>query len=434
MADMHKVLFIAYLYPPIANSGTRRSLSFVNHLPDHGWQPTVLTVQDPPARSCDPALLEEVRVGINVERAPRLGAAVAAWLRKARVPAKVGEALSWRIDNLLQQPDEILSWYPAAVRKGVQLHAQGRFDVIYASGWPWTAFLVARGIAKRTGCPFVLDFRDTWTPRGTEKWERPDRLRRWIGPRLERLAARTAAAIVTVTPSLVEAVGESSGRRDIVCITNGFEPSDFATPAPAADSDDPEAVLRISYTGIWRDDYGLHDLYRAVALLQSHGYPHLSRLKIIAAGFKAGPAAAMGVADHVEELGYVPHEQATTLMSEADLLYISVPLGYYATASLPGKLFEYMGSGSPILAVVPAVSEVARVLDEVGGAVRINPGDIDAIADVLVSLVEHRLGSVCTPANPPMLARYTRAATTAQLAKVFEAARTGVPAAAMVAP
>ena len=74
---MRRVLFIAYLYPPIANSGTRRSLSFVNHLPDHGWQPLVLTLADPPVGVCDKTLLSEVREGTSIHRVP-LGSALMA--------------------------------------------------------------------------------------------------------------------------------------------------------------------------------------------------------------------------------------------------------------------------------------------------------------------------------------------------------------------
>ena len=53
---MRRVLFIAYLFPPIANSGTRRSLSFANLLPDFGWSPVVLTVADPPEQALRPRL------------------------------------------------------------------------------------------------------------------------------------------------------------------------------------------------------------------------------------------------------------------------------------------------------------------------------------------------------------------------------------------
>lgn len=420
---MRTVLFLAYLFPPIANSGTRRSLSFVNHLPDSGWNPLVLTLQDPPARICDPTLLDEVRPGTRIERAPLAGRSMALKIARALVPAarreKVAEGLTWRLNNLLQTPDETAPWYLAAVERGVQLHRETGFDMIYASGWPWTAFLVARAISLRTGVPYVLDYRDTWTPTSEAQWESPSRAQAWFNPRLERFAAKHAAAIVTVTQALVPVIGKDSGRAHVHRITNGFEPSDFAPSAghlpPPRDN-----FVRISYTGIWRPDYGLHGLYQAIALLKERACPGLERLKVIAAGFKAGPARDMGVADYVEECGYVEHARAIGMMRDADLLYLSVPTGFYANACLPGKLFEYMGSANPILAVVPAESEVAQVLGEVGGAIRVDPGDIEAIAQVLVRLVAGECASIVSPRNSERLQRYTRAATAAQLAQVFD--------------
>ena len=143
---------------------------------------------------------------------------------------------------------------------------------------------------------------------------------------------------------------------------------------------------------------------------------------MIAAGFKPGPALEMGVGAYVEEHGYVPHKRAIGMMSEADLLYLTVPSGFYAGACLPGKLFEYMGSATPILAEVPADSEVARVLGEVGGAVRVDPGDIEAIARVVASLVAGSAGELLSERNIEQLQRYTRASTAAQLAGVFNGA------------
>lgn len=419
---MRKVLFIAYLFPPIANSGTRRSLSFANHLPDFGWQPVVLTRQDPPAKACDDALLDEVRPGTRIERTPLVGANIATRLTgiaPAARRARLIDALEWRINGALQLPDEMASWYPGAVKRGVELHRELGFDAIYASGWPWTSFLVARAISRQTGVPYVLDYRDTWTPRGTEKWERPSRGRALTGPWLERFAARHAAALITVTPTLVTAIQESSGRPIVHCITNGFEPSDF-TSAQAKTPAQADGEICIAYTGIWREDYGLHGLYQAIQRLKAQGCADLARLRVRAAGFTPGPARAMGVDDVVDEIGYVPHATATGMMNDADLLYLSVPVGFYANASLPGKLFEYMGSASPILAVVPAESEVARVLDDVGGAVRVDPGDVDAIMAVLTSLFAGTGPALFSPRDSKRLERYTRVSTAGRLAEVLD--------------
>ncbi len=172
---MRRVLFIAYLFPPIANSGTRRSLSFANHLPDHGWEPTVLTLADPPPKTCDAALLGEIRAQTQVERTPSWAHYASARLARLCAPVKrrrsVADALDWRLDRLFQVPDPVASWYPKAVARGLELHRQAPFDLVYASGWPWTAFLVARAIGLKTGRPYVLDYRDMWRPSGTHEWE-----------------------------------------------------------------------------------------------------------------------------------------------------------------------------------------------------------------------------------------------------------------------
>src|SRR5262249_23134834 len=125
--------------------------------------------------------------------------------------------------------------------------------------------------------------------------------------------------------------------------------------------------------------------------------------------------------DWVTELGPVPHGQAVTLMKQADLLYLMVPTGYYATASLPGKLFEYLGCGRPILAVVPEASEVSRVLGETGGGMRAEPGDVPGLARTLLAW----LRGEAQMAPPRGIDRYSRAAITRRLASVLEAAADG---------
>jgi glycosyltransferase involved in cell wall biosynthesis len=417
---MRRVLFLAYLFPPIANSGTRRSLSFVNNLPDCGWQPLVVSLEPDRHSSVEPEMLAEVRPGTRVERVPLLSRLRArrwaGWLPGA-LGERVVEGLNWRLHARANLPDKAAGWLKPAVERAVQLHEREGFDAIYASGWPWTAFLAAREISRRTGKPYVLDYRDQWTPSGDMAWEQvtPEQLR--DNPALERLAARDAAAVITVTRALVKSVGRDCGRDDLHLITNGFEPADFAgdVEAPA------DGLLRIVYTGVWRPGYGLQDLYAAIALLKAQGCAELARLRVQAAGFPPGPAVEAGVTEWVSELGPVPHGQAVTLMKQADLLYLPVPSGYYAIASLPGKLFEYLACGRTILAVVPEASEVAQVLNDTGGGLRVEPGDVAGLAQVLQAWLRGE-GRV-EPAQG--IGNYSRAATTRRLAQILDAAAEG---------
>ncbi|MBC7378234.1 MAG: hypothetical protein H7346_12500, partial [Burkholderiaceae bacterium] len=226
--------------------------------------------------------------------------------------------------------------------------------------------------------------------------------------------------MITIPPSLVDVIRGNAGVGHVHCITNGFEPADF--PVKLAPTVPVNDRVRISYTGVWRPGYGLEDLYRAVRLLMERRSPHLKRLLVDAAGFRPGPARQFGVEDVIVEHGAVPHQVALDLMNAADALYLPVPLGYYAKASLPGKLFEYLGSGRPILAVVPADSEVARVAGDVEGTLRIEPGDVPALAGAIESLCSGAEAGLFAPRRPEQLAAYTRAATTRALAGVFDQA------------
>jgi glycosyltransferase involved in cell wall biosynthesis len=420
---MKTVLVIAYLYPPIFNSGTRRSLEFVNHLPDHGWSPTVLTVDSPDPKACDASLLDEVRPGTRIERAPlwgrHMGPKIAAPLRRLVDPQRLAGAIEWRVRRFWNVPDECASWIPMAVAHALRLHARQPFDAIYATGWPWSSFLVAEKVARRSGLPFVVDYRDLWKPAEVE-WDKTSWLQRRLNPGLERRVLRAASGVIATTESFLKLLPQELLPPNRFFITNGFDADDFpAEPAPAtAPADD---CVRIVYTGVWRPGYGPDDLYAAVRLLKQRGSPKLARLKIVTAGYAPGPAREYGIDDIVEERGRVQHAEATALMSGASVLYLPVSKGVYEHASMPGKLFEYLGSGRPVLASAQPVSEVARTLTQVGGARRADPGDVAGLAAILATLCESGPGAIFSARIPSELAMYTRASLTGKLAQALEA-------------
>lgn len=420
---MRRVLFIAYLFPPIANSGTRRSLTFANRLPDHGWQPLVLTCEPDPQAQTDLELLHEVRAGTRMERVPLKSRLTATrwfgWL-PGSMRARAVEALAWRLKVHDGVPDEVAGWLEPAVQRALALFDDVGFDVVYASGWPWTSFLVAREVARRTGRPYVLDYRDCWITGAEHAWEELTDDQRDRAPALQQQAARDASALITTTQTFAATIrGQLTAPPPFHVVPNGYEDSDFRRlPARVADGQ-----LRIAYTGVWRPGYGLDDLYAAVALLRDWQHPLLQRLVIHAAGFKPGAAHAMGLAPWVTEHGLVPHRRAVEFMASSDVLYLPLPDGFQGRAALAGKHFEYLGSGRPILASAWADSETGRLVREAGGALRVDPGDVEGLAGVLADCLhavhESRPLLRFPSARQEVVARFTRAATTAQLADVL---------------
>jgi glycosyltransferase involved in cell wall biosynthesis len=419
---MKKVLVIAYLYPPIFNSGTRRSLEFVNHLPDHGWTPTVLTVANPDPAYCDSTLVDEVRPGTHVERAPlwsehigrKTGTLLARWLD----PGRVAAAIQWRVHRFWNVPDTSACWAPMAVKRALELHAEHRFDAIYATGWPWTSFVIAEKISRRTGVPYLVDYRDLWKPADVA-WDKSTWLQRLINPLLERRVLRRAAGVIATTKTFLTLLPQEVLPKMTFAITNGFGERDFeAVNAPAQLAD---GTIRIVYTGVWRPGYGPDDLYLAVKALKDRQAANLERLKIVTAGFAPGPAQAHGIAEFVEERGRVTHAEALELMAGASALYLPVSKGLYEYASIPGKLFEYLASGRPVLASALGHSEVAATLNHVGGALRLEPGDVGALAGVLEQLCQVGAGGLFSTRDAEALASYKRGNLTKQLSQALDA-------------
>lgn len=418
---MKNVLVIAYLYPPIFNSGTRRSLEFVNHLPDSGWTPTVLTVADPDPSDCDFSLLSEVRPGTRIEAVPlgtktlarKLAAAFSFVMNEERLAA----ALEWRLARLWAVPDACASWAPAAVARAVELHAQVPFDVIYATGWPWTSFVVAEKISRATGVPFVVDYRDLWKP-AEVAWDQATKLQRRINPMLEKRVLKRAAGVIATTNAFLRLLPQEYLPRYQFAITNGFDEKDFGDShaAPAAVA----GQVRIVYTGVWRPGYGPVDLYEAVRLLREQGSACLARLRIVMAGFPPGRARAYGIEDYVAELGRVPHAEAIALMRGADALYLPVSKGVYEVASIPGKLFEYLGSRRPVLVSAQVGSEVAQVIEQVGGAVRLEPDDSVSLARAIEQLCLAGPAAIFAPRDEAALQDYTRSKLTRKLAQALD--------------
>ncbi|MDH5381945.1 MAG: glycosyl transferase, partial [Cyclobacteriaceae bacterium] len=67
---MKKVLIITYYWPPSGGSGVQRWLKFSKYLPEYGYEPIVLTPENPSFINKDPGLLDEVPKDIEVLKLP----------------------------------------------------------------------------------------------------------------------------------------------------------------------------------------------------------------------------------------------------------------------------------------------------------------------------------------------------------------------------
>lgn len=432
-----RVLFIAYYFPPLGGGGVQRSAKFVRYLPEHGFDPVVLTGPGPADERWAPT---DASVGDDVPPGVRV-------IRVAG-PVPNGEGV-WRsrLRKLACAPTAFDRWWSRGIAD--LAHEVGDVDVVYASMSPFSSARPAGLIAARLGVPWVADLRDPWALE--EYFEYPTALHWSIERRRMRRSLGSAAALVLPTPGTLERVQEAFpelGDRAVE-IRNGFDPDEF-NGAGERQSDDlfhlvhagnfyfhhpPRRGIRRLLGGT-NDDVDL--LPRSPAFLLSavdrlcEEHPEVAgRVRLHLAGVLTSVETAMverARCRHlVETHGFLPHDQAVRLVASADALFLpmhGLSPGVRSTI-FPGKAYEYLASGRPILAAVPQ-GDVRDVLERAEWTVVCDPNDVDAIAQGVTMLVDQRDARRQRNANRTELLRpFERPRLAAQLADVLDRALSG---------
>jgi glycosyltransferase involved in cell wall biosynthesis len=433
---MTKVLFLAYHFPPIGGAGVQRNLKFARYLPELDYEPIVVTGPGPSDdrwTPIDASLGGEVPAKVSVHRLSDSLKPSGRWRSRAERWLAVETAWSrW--------------WTQEAVEAGLDL---GRdVGVVYASLVPYESAWAALRIARSLGKPLVVDLQDPWAL--DEMWVYPTAAHRALDRRRMRRCLAAADAIVMNTPESRMRVLEQFPElrpEAVFSIPNGFDAADFADPAPL---DRHDGTFRIVHTGYLHTDLGrsqrrtagvkrlLGGAMNGVDILtRSHVYllealdsliqeePELeSVLELHLAGVLSPTDREIaGDRSVVRMRGYLSHRDTVALMRSADLLFLpmhKLPHGYPA-GIVPGKTYEYLASGRPILAAVPE-GDARQLVREGGTGLVCNPDDIAGMAAIIRRQLERwRSGQPSGPRDQAVLARYERRALTRQLASVFDA-------------
>ena len=398
-----RVLFISYFFPPYNAIGAVRVGKLAKFFHAFGHDVRVVTARDQPLQPTLPLEIPEERVHatswVNVNRPAELALGGRRRVAAQGFQVRGGGRLSGIVRSagatyklLTNLPDGQIGWGPFALRAASALVDSWRPDLIYASGLPWTSLVVADRLSRRTGIPWVAEFRDLWIDSPLD--ESPP-WRRRLERRLARRVMASAAGFVTVGGTLAESLAGNFGLPGEV-VLNGYDEEDY--PAPAA-STPAGTSLRIVYTGmIYEGKRDPSPLFAALRMLGPLG----ERVRVVFYGryleIARRLAAEQGVEHLVEVHDQVGYREALRLQSEADLLLLLLWDNPGDRGTWTGKVFEYLGARRPIVVVGPEDFEVARAVVERGaGAASVDPA---RLAERLRAWIEEK-ERTGIPALPP---------------------------------
>jgi glycosyltransferase involved in cell wall biosynthesis len=349
-------------------------------------------------------LAAELPPGLRVLRAPELPLTPYLAMALSKLGAERARAyVTW--------PDNFQGWLPGALALALREIRRARPDVIYTTSAPYVSHLAGLALHRRTGIPWVADFRDEWAA-NPHLQAGPASLRR-LSRRAESAVA--ASAHVVVVGDYFDVAGSRPGHR--TTITNGVDADDLAgLPAPAPPSD----RFRLTHVGTLYGDQDAAPVLAALRRLVEQGELDPDRVELRVVGKVFLPDGGLDLPVRVSEGGYVSHREALVEMTRASALLL-----YVAPSSLApsGKLYEYLASERPILCVARPDGLAHRLVSDWGAGQAADPRDDAGIERALLALSRSwERGELRDPAGvrERTLERYSRRGLAGELAAVLE--------------
>jgi glycosyltransferase involved in cell wall biosynthesis len=409
-APRRTVLMIAYHYPPEgSSSGIQRTLTFTQVLPEHGWQPSVLTAHPRAYTVARPDQVPDIPREVEVVRAFALDS--------ARHLGYGGRHLSFTA-----LPDRWVSWWPGAVAAGLRLIRKHRPSVLWSTYPIATAHLIGRTLQRLSGLPWVADFRDSMTEDDYPPDERQRSIYRWV----ERKTMAHCAKAVFTTPGALRMYRERypelpAGRFDV--IANGYDEESFAAAEALAPRPAGAPIVLLHSGLLYPSERDPRCFYRALASLAQAGELAPGRLKVVlrATGHDEHHRAlieASGLKEIVLLAPPLPYREALREMMDADGLLVFQASN--CNHQIPAKIYEYFRAKRPILALTDPRGDTAAAIRDLGFDFIAPLDDETAIRTTLVEFLRAvREGDVRLPSNEA-IRRHSRRSRTAELARVLD--------------
>jgi glycosyltransferase involved in cell wall biosynthesis len=432
---MKKVLLVTYYFPPSGGPGVQRVLKFVKYLPQFGWQPVVLTVEngDYPAR--DESLLKEIPEGTTIYRTKifepyrlyrRLtGKPADAPVDVENIPKgsqkkSVAESLAAFVRSTFFIPDARIGWIARAVPAGMRIIREERIDAIYSSSPPYTTAVIADILHRRTKLPWIAGFRDPWIGfiSSPDRWSVPRAVDQWM----EHSVAKDANILEAAWRGIIADFQQkypAIGQEKFFHLPNGFDAEDYPVLEPKHND-----KFTVVYTGSMYGRRNPKTFLQAVEELVQEGAVDRTKIRLSFIGRFGGEVKEMltttSVSYAVEIVPYLPHGESITRLMTADALLLVVDESKESAEIVPGKVYEYLGARRPIIALAQE-GAIAELLRETNAGTTVHNQDIPAIKRAFLQFYQEFINQQTTFApNEEAVRRYDRRETTRRLAELLE--------------
>ncbi|GBD92221.1 glycosyl transferases group 1 [bacterium BMS3Abin04] len=395
---MKKVLIITYYWPPAGGAGVQRALKFVKYLPQFGWQPIVLTVQNPDSPVEDKSLAADIPNECKVYKTKSLepfeiykkfigkskNKKIPADVLLKKENASIKEKLAQWIRINLFIPDAKIGWKYFAVKEGINIVNKENIDIIFSTSPPQTAGLIARSIAEKTNKKWIADFRDPWMEIVYYQNIKRSAFTKFFDAKLEEKVLSSADGIVSISKGLIDLL-KTKANNKFCLIPNGYDESDFEEI-----QQEKNAEFTIAYTGSMSDNRVPYPLLQALKrIIYNDGIKDI-KLRIVgrATPRLTGLINKEGLGNYFIFTSFLPHKESTKILQGSDALLLVIDDVPDNEGFLTGKIFEYLGCKKPVFAIGPVNGDANKILQETNSGEMVDYKDNEGAYRLLKQLYE----------------------------------------------
>lgn len=397
MADK-KVLIIAYYWPPSGGSGVQRWLKFVKYLPQFGWKPYVFTPENPSAPVTDPSLLKDVPAEAVVVKLPiwepyeAFGKLSKLFSGNKNSPVQGGSVnqgsslfskLSIWVRGNFFIPDPRKFWVRPAVKFLRDYLEANNIETIVTTGPPHSMHMIGLKLKKqKPSLRWIVDMRDPWSEWGFLDSIQAGTRAKAKHKKLEHEVLTTADEVITITPFYVRQFERLSGR-NVNLVTNGFDEEDFKN-FKIVRSD----KFLIRHVGIVNEKCDPRPFMNAVVAWcdENHAIRNTIEIEFVGqvnSGFRNFVESNPTLSQITRFADTVPHEKLMNIYASSAVLLL-ILTGYKdAEGYMPGKLFEYLATGLPVLGVGPVAGDAADLMLRAKAGEMVESTDEQKMIDIL---------------------------------------------------
>ena len=427
MQQPKKLLIITYYWPPAGGPGVQRWLKFVKYLPDFDIQPIVYVPENPTYPIVDEGLLNEVSdkaiilknkifepyqlAGIfSKKQTQKISSGIIPAAKKQSVLEKL---LLWVRGNLFI-PDARKYWVKPSVAYLKKYIQENNIDTIVTSGPPHSLHLIGLKLKEELGVKWFADFRDPWTTIGYHK---SLKLSFYADKKHKFLESKVlnAADSIIVTSKTTKLEFQALTQKPIEVITNGYDIENVAKQTL-------DEKFTMAHIGSFLSDRNPKVLWEVLQELvtENNAFSANFQLKLIG---KISQEILESLSNyHLESycnnLGYVSHTEAIAHQRKSQVLLLIEIDSEDTKSIIPGKLFEYMVSERPIVAIGPKDSDFAEIITSTNTGVFFTYSEKERLKNTILSYFELFLENKLL-VHPIGLQHYSRKSLTEKLANLI---------------